>query len=130
MASFVEEAVLKVVDQSSKPIAKINAELAKLFATAKSLKSMKIDLSVKDTGLSKAAFDVRRLASELRQIKSAGRINLSVNTAGLNQATRQLQQLRSQARQPINVTMGGGGGRGVGGGQPGIFRQVGGTIAN
>jgi hypothetical protein len=34
MASFVEQATLKVVDQSSSQINKINAELKKLLATA------------------------------------------------------------------------------------------------
>jgi hypothetical protein len=34
MASFVEQATLKVIDESSGPLAKINAELKKLFATA------------------------------------------------------------------------------------------------
>jgi hypothetical protein len=60
MASFVEQATLKVVDQSSAQIAKINAELKKLFATAKSLKNVKVDPS----GLNKTAIAAKKLSKE------------------------------------------------------------------
>ena len=46
MASFVEQATLRVNDQSSAAIRKINAELKKLERTAKSLKSTTVNLRI------------------------------------------------------------------------------------
>lgn len=97
MTNFVEQAVLKVVDQSSPQIAKINAELKKLQATAKSLKSTKIDLGLKDSGLARAVADVKRLESELRRLKSVA-INVRVDTG---RAMAQLNQLQQAARRPL-----------------------------
>jgi hypothetical protein len=54
MASFSETATLSVIDNSSKQISKINAELKKLMATAKSLKSSRFDISANLKGLNKA----------------------------------------------------------------------------
>ena len=77
MASFVEQAVLKVSDQSSGPINKINAELRKLQQTARSLKGMSANLNLKDTGIAKATADIRRLESELRRLRAVGAVNIA-----------------------------------------------------
>jgi hypothetical protein len=102
LASFVEQAVLQVLDQSSGPIRKINSELAKLFATAKSLRSVKIDIKVNAPGVSKAVADLTQLKTVAQGLRSTS-INLRVNAQGISQATRQLQQLRAEAARPIPV---------------------------
>ena len=128
MASFVEQATLKVNDQSSAQIRKINAELKKLFATAKSLKSMKADINIKAKnlskvaaeiknvsaalkglrsgntinvnarGISKAAADVRRLVADLNRLKTAQAVNIRANTSA---ATAQINRVRQQAQKPV-----------------------------
>jgi len=102
LASFVEEATLKVNDQSSAQIRKINAELKKLFATANSLKSIKIDLKVNDRGITQAIGKINQLKSAMRGLSSTT-INLKANAAGLTSALRQVQQLRAAAAKPITV---------------------------
>jgi hypothetical protein len=88
VASFVESATLVVKDKSTAQINKINAALKKLFATAKSLKSIKID--VKTGSLKKAIADVNKLNSALRGIKNT-RVNIAVT--GVATARRQVQAL-------------------------------------
>jgi hypothetical protein len=106
MASFVESATLKVVDQSTAQINKINAALKKLHATAKSLKSTTINIRVNDRGLNKAAADARQLAAALRSLRgAAGGIRIGVNTAGISRARTQINQLHTAARRPINVNV-------------------------
>jgi hypothetical protein len=117
MASFVESATLKVNDQSTAQINKINAALKQLFNTAKSLKSTTINLRVNAQGLTKAAADARALSAALRGLRSTN-IHIGVNAQGITQAQRQIAQLRAQTQRPINVATqaGGGGARGGGGG--------------
>ena len=120
MANFVESATLLVKDASTPQIRKINAALRQLNATARSLKSQKITLSVSERGLSKAAADARALTAALRQLQGAARgIRLNVNTGGLAAATRSIQQLRTAAQRPSQVATraaAGGGARPPGGG--------------
>ena len=98
MASFTESATLIVRDQASKPIGKINAALKQLEATARGLKSIKVNI----TGLTKASNDIRKLTGELNRLKAAT-AQVRVNTSGIAAATRQLNALRAQAARPINV---------------------------
>lgn len=134
MATFTEQATLKVVDQSSAQIKKINAELKALFATARSLKSTSINLRVNATGLRQAATAANQLAAAMRRLQTAaGSAQVRVNLTQLNAAMARLQRLRQLAAQPITVAVHGGGrapggrgGAGPGGGvQPfggrGIF---------
>jgi len=118
MASFTEQATLRVNDQSTAAIRRINAELRKLQSTARSIRNLKIDLKVNATGLQAANRQLNTLAHNLRQV---GRFNtqIRVNTAGLQTANAQIARLRSQAAQPINIRTthtGGAGMGGVGGG--------------
>jgi hypothetical protein len=117
MASFTEQATLKVNDQSSAAIRKINAELKKLERTAKSLKSITVDLKVNTSGLQAANRQLNALARNM-SIMRGQTLNLRVNTAGLTQAQSNMARLRQQAARPITVNTqagGGGGGRGGGG---------------
>ena len=61
MASFTEQATLKVVDQSTAQINKINAALKKLLATANSLKSKSININVRATGIEKTLAGLKKL---------------------------------------------------------------------
>jgi hypothetical protein len=70
VASFVESATLKVNDQSSSAIKKINAELKKLFATMKSAKSAKFDIAANAKGISKVEAELRRLKATMAGLKS------------------------------------------------------------
>lgn len=108
MTSFVESATLKVNDQSSGAINKINAELKKLFSTARSLKSLKLDIQVNDKGIQSAIRNMRSLRNEMNRLGVGGRggtikLNVAVNTSGLAAAQRQLNQLRTQAQRPITT---------------------------
>lgn len=143
MASFTEQATLKVNDQSSATLKKINAELKKLEATAKSLKSVTIKITVNDKAIQSAIRNARSLKREVDRLGGHGgntRLNVQVNTHGLTQAQRQIQQMRAAAARPITVNMraagagGGAGGRGAGAGggpnrrglrQTGIQHQLG-----
>ncbi|MGQ2185266.1 hypothetical protein ACT4MK_18205 [Bradyrhizobium barranii] len=139
MASFTEQATLKVIDQSTAQINKINAALRRLDATARKLKSTRINFDVAGKGLSKTSQDVRRVIADLGKLKSAsGAIKINVNAAGLSAAQRQLQQLRTQAQHPISITTAaragagrqqGVGGAGVGGVGRGGPLQIVGTVA-
>ena len=53
MATFVEQAVLKLTDQTSAPANKINASLNRLFATANKLKKIDVRINVRATGIDK-----------------------------------------------------------------------------
>jgi hypothetical protein len=102
VASFTEQATLKVVDKSSAQLRKINAELKKLFATAKSLKSTSVSIKVSATGLTKATAEIRKLNAEVRKLRSMT-ASIKVNASGLNAANAQIARLRRQASQPITV---------------------------
>ena len=81
MASFTEKATLEVKDKSTAQIKKINAELKKLQATAKSLKNIKIEI----TGIAQARSQVQALTRDLNKLKTAAkgiRINVQ-NSSGL-----------------------------------------------
>jgi hypothetical protein len=115
MASFVEQATLKVNDQSSAAIKKINAELKKLDQTARSLKSTTINLRVNTNGLQAANKQLNTLAHNMSTLRGQT-LTLRVNSAGLAQAQSQLNRLRQQATRPINVNTRGVGGAGAGAG--------------
>jgi hypothetical protein len=101
MASFVEEAVLLIKDSSSAKIRKINKELQDLFKTTQKLKSIKLDLGLKDSNIKKGTADVKSLVSELNKLKSSSKVNINVRETGLQAVERELTQLRNQARRAI-----------------------------
>lgn len=100
MASFTERATLEVKDKSTSQIRKINSELKKLQATARSLRTIRIDI----TGLSAATRQVNNLTRALGNLKRVSTsLNIRVGTQGLSQAQRQISTLRNSARRPVNV---------------------------
>jgi hypothetical protein len=107
MASFVEQATLRVNDQSTAQINKINAALKKLFATAKSLRSIRVGINVDARGLTAANKQLNTLARNIAVLRGQ-RLTLSVNDAGLAKARRDIAALRAAARAPINVNVTGG----------------------
>src|SRR6187402_1363646 len=107
MASYVEQATLRVNDQSTAQINKINAALKKLFATARSLKSTRVSLNVDARGLTAANKQLNTLARNIAVLRGQ-RLSLTVNDAGLAKARRDIAALRAAARAPINVNVRGG----------------------
>jgi hypothetical protein len=100
VASFTEQATLKVVDQSTAPLRSINAELKKLLSTARTLKSITVDIKA-DTG--KATANIKRLTDNVSKLQGIKPINISVNANGLTSASRQLSNLHDRARSPIRL---------------------------
>nr|WP_319389792.1 hypothetical protein [uncultured Cohaesibacter sp.] len=85
MVNYVEQATLRVVDQSTRKIRAINKELGHLHRTASRLKRIKIQLS----GIDSAAGKVRRLNSVIKSMpkQRSIRVNASLaNPKGLNTA--------------------------------------------
>ena len=102
-SSFVEQATLKVLDEASKPIAKINRALKELFETAESLKSKPINITIGDKDVQSAIRNLRRLRKEINRFGGHGgttQLHVNVNTA---QAQRQIAQLHRQAQHPVTV---------------------------
>src|SRR5262245_3369987 len=101
MASFVEQATLKVVDQSTSQINKINAALKKLQATARSIRSFRIDFNINMRNLQNANAELRKLAALAKQVGAASRtINFgAISAAGLRQATAAAQRLLAVQQQ-------------------------------
>lgn len=77
-ASYVEQAILRVVDQSSKPIAKINKSLAQLFSTAKKGRNLKIDIA----GLEKTTKEVTALSKALARLPKTKTISIMIAQGG------------------------------------------------
>ena len=134
MASFVESATLKVIDQSTGPINKINAALKSLQATAKSLnKSTRIDTgqlnkataglnslktaakaatasanikyNVNTAALKTAYTAVTNLNRTVGALRTASTVRIIANTSGLAQAQNQINRLRASARAPIALAI-------------------------
>lgn len=101
MASFTETATLKVIDQSTRNVRKINKELANLRREAKKtetslrkMKGFKINLGNIDAATRKlAAFG--RVAAKTSQ---ATAINPRVSLAGLTSITRRLEEIERRAK--------------------------------
>lgn len=95
MADFVEQAVLKVIDDSSGPIRKINSELIKMLRTSRQLRNIKIDIPK----LASLTGQVKKLNAELRKIPK------SVNTKYTLTGERQIKELLALiARIPQRVS--------------------------
>ncbi len=95
MASFVEQATLKIDDQSTKQIRAINRELNKLFKTAGKLKSMKFDFA----GIKKAQNQVRGLNSTLNKLPRSRTVSVNINQKGTVPKIPRQQNPRSPAPQ-------------------------------
>lgn len=96
MASFVEQATLKVNDQSTKQIRQINRALKDLMRTARSARRIPIGLNLGRTQ--------SQITSLKRQLNSLGskRTQINISTA---QASRNLRNLNAQIRALQNRTI-------------------------
>lgn len=117
MASFTEEATLKLNDQASAKIRKINAELSKLAQTAGRLKNIQIGINISGSGVNKLRQLQQQMAAMHGMAVRPMNVRLNVNASGIQQAQQHLARLQAQARRGvnINVTQTGGGGGGAGG---------------
>lgn len=93
MASYVEQAILRVKDESSKPINKVRRELSELFATAR--RGRKISIEV--TGVEKATRDVKALAAALRGLPRSKTVGFNL-ASGARSPVTQVRQLEGQLR--------------------------------
>ena len=103
MASFVEQATLKVNDQSTAQIKKINAALKELNKTARSLKNVNVNININTGDINKAVDAVKRLKTELKGLKSV-KPNITAKSTGVRRSAtavrsdhRQMRDLRSTA---------------------------------
>lgn len=101
MASFVEQATLKLIDESSGKVRKINSELKKLFATANKMRNMRLGVNTNDLG--KASTRVKSLVNDLNKLRRAkASVDVRVNT---NQARGQITRILSELRKiPKSIT--------------------------
>lgn len=91
MASYVESATLRVIDQSSAPLGRIDAALKRLHATARSMASTRVNI---DT--SGANRGLETLQNQMRQL-SRGAVTTSVNV-NTTAARRAVDSLTSHMR--------------------------------
>ncbi|UPT53293.1 hypothetical protein [Synechococcus phage Ssp-JY38] len=106
MASFVEQATLRIVDQSTRQIRTINSALQKLFATARRGKNIPIRFN-----LTQAQSQVRRLTADIERLKRAqtarGRQLISAPTSAqvtrINQAATAMERYARAARRASSV---------------------------
>ncbi len=113
MATFVEQAVLRLTDQTSAPANKINESLNRLFTTANRLKRLDINLRVRTTGLDRATSQFRAAtrsantyAAALSRLGAAPRLAPQIDPAALARLramTRALSAYSQAARSASNV---------------------------
>lgn len=87
MVSYVEQAILRVKDESTGPIKKINRELASLFKTARAGRDIKVDIK----GLGAAEREVKSLGAAIRALPS--RRSLTLDVKGVKEAKSDLKSL-------------------------------------
>lgn len=81
--SFVEQATLRILDEASPKIARINSELTKLFANKK---SVNVGFNVNMAGLDRARTGIHDLFRQLNRLRQVS-ATPHVNVAGLASAT-------------------------------------------
>lgn len=100
--SFVEQAILRVQDQSTKPIRRINAELKKLRDTARNMKSVSLISPASLRSLDTAERKVMSLRNQLRSLPKSRTVTISTKLTGTGRG--ELNNL--VARKPlVNVRM-------------------------
>lgn len=109
--SYVEEAILRVNDQSTKKLRKINTEIKRLIATARSVNKVKLnlgDMRKTERDVQSLERSVRNLSRELRSIPAKKTIRFAV--IGGKAALRDARALRNAAgnmNQRVNFTSNG-----------------------
>ncbi|QBQ72047.1 tape measure protein [Agrobacterium phage Milano] len=119
MAKFVESAILKVIDQSSRNLSKIERALKSFRTEANRLK--RVDLNINTGRVKNATREINALGRAIRTISTP-----KINASGINSTTAALRRLQVQAAKlngtRVNIRTGasgggmGGGGMGGGGG--------------
>ncbi|MGX1741097.1 hypothetical protein ACWIEX_06015 [Bosea sp. NPDC055353] len=90
MASFTEQAILKLIDQTSRPADKANAALKRLFATANKLDRKNVNIRVRTTGAQNAAQQLQAL------VRASGQqYVVRVDSSQIQRALRQANALRA-----------------------------------
>lgn len=97
MASFIEQATLRINDQSSRPIAKINRELKDLFRTARNGRKITIEMP----NLAKHATNVDKLSRAIRVMPRSK--SVAINVTGVTEAQRRLSVLRNARGATFNI---------------------------
>lgn len=128
MASFTEQAILKLIDQTSSPANKANAALTRLWKTASKLDSKNVNIRVRTTGAQNAAQQLQAL------VRASGQSHVvRVDTSQITAAIRQAHALRGalggmpMARPGASIP---GGGFPMGGGRNALFGGPGPAYAN
>lgn len=106
MPDFVEQATLRVKDQATKPIRKINGELTKLLKQMEKVEKQGKALSrlhINFTGISGAINDVNRLLSTMRQVKSKN-VNLRARVSNPKTIRNELNTLARTREAKIRAT--------------------------
>lgn len=100
MASFVETATLKVIDQSSAPVQKINKELTRLTQTVAKLRQNlgKVgEIKINASQVSRATKQLQDLNKQAVGLKRNMKVDGRVRINGLSQTRRDLVQLSGTA---------------------------------
>lgn len=106
MVNYVEQAVLRVRDQASSEIRKVNTELRRLISDADRLnrsRSMRMNLE----GVATAMREIRAMREELRRIQGTTArsiVHVDVRDAELNALRADLASVRSNTRLRVTVT--------------------------
>lgn len=104
MANFVEQAVLRVNDQSTKTLRKINSEIKKLRIEARKLDGMPIGFR----NARRAVQEVERISRAINKIPKAKTATVNVRTTGVPAARQQIDRVARNrtatvAARPTNV---------------------------
>ncbi len=108
MADFVESAILKLIDQTSKPAKEINKNLNALFATAQRVKQGLGGIGAAKIN-SGASTQIRKLTADLNALNAAARRTTKIGglrmgaSVGLDKALADLRKLHEMARRAPKV---------------------------
>jgi hypothetical protein len=105
--SYVEQAILRVKDQSTKPIKKINRELTKMFRVAKQGRS----IPIKFTGLESAERRLKSITATIRKMPRSKVISVRLSDTNVKSFNATLKRLA--ARKPIVIRISATGTQGV-----------------
>jgi hypothetical protein len=104
MVDFVEQATLKVRDQSSAPLNKINKAVTALLGSAKKLNGLKVEIN----GISRTMRQVNQLNGVIKGIPKSKTINLKATVTGAAGIQKQLANLTRMRTIQIRANLTGG----------------------
>lgn len=100
MVDFVEKARLIVEDRASKPVRKINSEIARLLKTAQKLRNTRIQI----TGTAAAVRDINRVTSALNKVPRSKSARIEFKATGLTGLQKQIDKLQADSQLRIETT--------------------------